>query len=104
MSEDFERTTKELLKGVKGPAAQAITVMAMNIDNKLDEILNAIMQNKIDTNKRIEEIEKKTDEKFSKLKVVLFFSENPVWLYAIIAAVLIIAFKTDILQLLKFLK
>lgn len=104
MKEGFEKTTKELLKDVKGPAAKAITVMAMNIDNKLDEILEAIRQNKVDTNIRISEMEKKTDEKFTKLKVVLFFSENPVFLYAIIAAILIIAFKTDILQLLKFLK
>ncbi len=90
MGEDFEKTTKELLKDVKGQTAKTITVMAMNIDNKLDEILEAIRQNKIATDNRIDDVENKVDDKFSKLKVVLFFSEHSYLFWVIVMCIVLI--------------
>lgn len=90
MSEEFEKQTKELLKDVKGPTAKAITIFAMNVDTKLDAILEAISANKIDTDAKIETLKKDTDSKFSKLKVVLFFSEHTYILWLIVLAILIV--------------
>lgn len=90
MGEDFEKTTKELLKDVKGTTAKTITIMAMNIDNKLDEILEAIRQNKIATDNRIDDVENKVDDKFSKLKVVLFFSEHSYLFWVIVVCIVLI--------------
>jgi hypothetical protein len=76
MGDDLEKTTKELLQGVKGPQAKAITVMAMTIDKKLDAILDAIAENQAKTDKRIDAMKQENDERFSKLRVIMFFSEH----------------------------
>jgi hypothetical protein len=91
MSENFEKQIKELLIGVKGPTAKAITIMAMNMDEKLDAILDAINKNKIETDARIDSVKKETNEKFSKLKVVIFFSEHYYLLLIIVFAILIVS-------------
>jgi hypothetical protein len=106
MGEEFEKTTKELLQGVKGPTAKAITIMAINVDNKLDEILAAIKANKAATDQQIEALKTETDAKFSKLKVVMFFSEHAYWLWIIvIAIVIVLGFNSEkVLSITKFLK
>lgn len=76
MGDDLEKTTKELLQGVKGPQAKAITVMAITLDKKLDTILEAIAENQAKTEKRMDAMKKETDDRFSKLKVIMFFSEH----------------------------
>lgn len=106
MSEDFEKQTKELLKGVKGPTARAVTVFAMNVDNKLDEILKAIRENKEDTDKKIASLKCDTDSKFSKIRVIMFFSEHTYILWiVVIAAIIVFGFNPEKVPFItKFIK
>ncbi|MDO9634221.1 MAG: hypothetical protein Q7J05_04150 [Paludibacter sp.] len=86
MGDNFEKT-KEILAGVKGPTATAIKALSMDLDHKFadldkknDErhkaILNAISINKKQTEDKIKALETSTNDRFSKLKVVMFFSEH----------------------------
>jgi len=74
--DDLEKTTKELLQGVKGPQAKAIIVMSMALDSKLDAILNAIERNRAENEEHMKAIKKETDDRFSKLKVIMFFADH----------------------------
>lgn len=100
MGDNFEKT-KEILAGVKGPTATAIKALSMDLDNKFadldkknDErhkaILEAISVNKKQTEDKIKALETSTNDRFSKLKVVMFFSEHYKLFLLIILAALII--------------
>ena len=45
-----------------------------------------------------------TDKKFEKIKVVMFFSENPKWLYLILAGAIIMMLFTNFGDLIKLIK
>lgn len=103
MGENFEKTMA-ILNGSKTLAAVAIKTMALDLDKKFEELdkkneerhqalIDAIKSNKTDT-----------DKKFEKLRVVMFFSENPKWLYMSligVTAMLIIFGFTDLIKLIK---
>lgn len=100
MGDNFDKT-KEILAGAKGPTATALKAMAMDLDNKFSELdkknderhkalLEAISSNKRETEEKIKTLEISTNERFSKLKVVMFFSENWKILLIVIVAILII--------------
>lgn len=100
MGDNFEKT-KEILAGVKGPTATALKALSMDLDNKFadldkknDErhkaILEAISVNKKQTEDKIKALETSTNDRFSKLKVVMFFSEHYKLFLLIILASLII--------------
>lgn len=100
MGDNFDKT-KEILAGVKGPTATAIKALSMDLDNKFadldkknDErhkaILEAISVNKKQTEDKIKALETSTNDRFSKLKVVMFFSEHYKLFLLIILASLII--------------
>jgi len=115
MNGNFEKT-KELLAGAKGPTATALKAFAMDIDNKFAElekknderhtdIMKALSANKAETDKKITQLETNTNEKFSKLKVVMFFSEHSYLFWIIVIAILIVAgVKSDISSFVKLLK
>ena len=58
-----------------------------------EALMKAIADNKADT-----------DKKFEKIKVVMFFSENPKWLYLIIIGVAIMILFTNVGDLIKLIK
>jgi len=100
MGDNFEKT-KEILAGAKGPTATALKAMAMDLDTKFTEldkrneerhnsILEALRCSKLETEARIKMLEDSTNERFSKLKVVMFFSENWKLLLIVIIAFLIV--------------
>lgn len=103
MGDNFEKTMA-ILNGSKGLAATAIKAMALDLDRKFNELekknderhkalMDAIQSNKCET-----------DRKFEKLRVVMFFSENPKFLYLVIAgivALLLFAGISDVIKLLK---
>lgn len=100
MGENFEKT-KEILAGAKGPTATALKAMAMDLDNKFTEldkrneerhnsILEALRCSKVETEAKIRSLEESTNERFSKLKVVMFFSENWKLLLIVIIAFMVI--------------
>lgn len=93
-----------ILNGSKGLAATAIKAMALDLDRKFDELekkndeRHKALMDAIQTNKC------ETDRKFEKLRVVMFFSENPKFLYLVIAgvvALLVFAGISDVIKLLK---
>jgi hypothetical protein len=100
MGDNFEKT-KEILAGAKGPTATALKALAMDLDTKFSELdkknderhkalLEAISINNKQTEDKIKALETSTNERFSKLKVVMFFSENWKILLIVIIAILII--------------
>ena len=58
-----------------------------------EALMKAIADNKADT-----------DKKFEKIKVVMFFSENPKWLYLILAGAIIVMLFTNFGDLIKLIK
>lgn len=93
-----------ILNGSKGLAATAIKAMALDLDRKFDELekkndeRHKALMDAIQTNKC------ETDRKFEKLRVVMFFSENPKFLYLVIVgvvALLVFAGISDVIKLLK---
>lgn len=100
MGDNFEKTNT-ILQGVKGPTATAIKALAMDLDNKFVElekrneerhkaIMSAFEDSKKATENKICELERSTNERFSKLKVVMFFAEHWKLLLIVLIAALIV--------------
>lgn len=78
MSEDFEKLVKEALgSSQRSPTAKAIILMSIKQDERFEEILSEIRSNKADT-----------DKKFDKLKVPLFFADNPKLMWFFVVSIL----------------
>lgn len=103
MGENFEKTMA-ILNGSRGVAATAIKAMALDLDKKFEDLekknderhkalMDAIQTNKCDT-----------DRKFEKLRVVMFFSENPKWLYLSIAGIVVVLLFVGFGDLVKLIK
>lgn len=114
MGDNFKKT-KEILAGVKGPTATAIKALSMDLDNKFadldkknDErhkaILDAISVNKHETECKIKALEASTNDRFSKLKVVMFFSEHYKLFLVVILALLVILGAVNNENILDFFK
>ena len=110
MGDNFDKTMA-ILNGDKAISSRALKAMAIDLDKKFEyldkrfedleernnerheALMKAISQNKSDT-----------DKKFDKIKIVMFFSENPKWLYLIIIGVVSMIFLTGFGDLIKLIK
>lgn len=97
MGSNFEKTIL-ILNGDKTKSGIAIKALAMDLDEKFDEldkknderheaILSAIKQSKEQTDRDICSLKTSTDERFTKLKPVMVISEN----WKLIVAIVLIA-------------
>ena len=107
MATNFQKT-KELLEDIKGPTATAIKSLAMDLDNKFDEldgriaeldtkndhrheeILEAIKNANVTTETKLDCYKTATDAKFETLKVFMAISENWRLIVTIVVIVLIV--------------
>ena len=90
MSEkEVEKMTREVLGSDQSDIAKAVILMSMSID----KLAEAITVNKTET-----------DKKFHKLKIIMFFSENPKFLYLSIAGVIFLMIFSGIGDIIKLLK
>ena len=114
MGNNFDKTMA-ILNGDKSKTATALKTMALDLDKKFEELedknterhealMKAIADNKFETDRMFDKIKSDTDRKFEKIKVVMFFSENPKWLYLIIIGVTIMMLFTNVGDLIKLIK
>ena len=131
MCKELERQMAEMLKGSKPTiTTKAINILAMdidkkfaNVDNKLDNILVLLKENKTDTDAKIkelrdsqiksctehkEEIKKKFNELDKDVETLNFFTKHPNILKFVGIVVLfligIIIGKSDLWELIKIIK
>lgn len=100
MGTNFDKT-KEILKGDRTVAGKAITLLAMDLDTKFTELdkknderhaalLLAITESKKNTDEKICDLKKSTDERFKKIHVLMVISENWKLIVTIILLCLIV--------------
>ena len=98
-NKDLENTTNLALGGAKGQVPTTIKLLAMEIDRKFESIENRFDEKEKTDKIRHEEVLKaisdlkcSNDEKFKKLSVVMFFSDNPKWLIASLVGFTVIGY------------
>ena len=131
MCKELEKQMSEMLKGSKPTiTTKAITILAMdidkkfaNVDNKLDNILVLLKENKTDTDSKIkelrdsqiktcsehkDELKKKFSELDKDVETLNFFTKHPNILKFIGVVILfligIIIGKLDLLEVIKLIK
>ena len=131
MCKELEKQMSEMLKGSKPTiTTKAITILAMdidkkfaNVDNKLDNILVLLKENKIDTDSKIkelrdsqiktcsehkDELKKKFNELDKDVETLNFFTKHPNILKFIGVVILfligIIIGKLDLWEVIKLIK
>lgn len=87
MSEENEKTAKEVLGNSKSATAKSIVLLAMS----MDKLTTAILVNKCETDKRITEMESSINRRFDEIRVVVFFSKNSWILILFLIAIIIVA-------------
>ncbi len=86
MSEENEKTAKEVLGASKSATAKSIVLLAMS----MDKLTTAILENKVDTDKRINALECSTNKRFDEIRVVVFLSKHSWFLIMFLVALIII--------------
>lgn len=99
MGNELENTTKMALGGAKGQVPTTIKLLAMEIDRKFESIENRFDEKEktdkvrhAEVLKAISDLKCSNDEKFKKLSVVMFFSDNPKLLVASLIGITVIGY------------
>ena len=103
MGNNFDKT-KAILNGDESKYAIALKTMALDLDTKFKELEDRNTERHEALMKAIAHNKADTDKKFDKIKVVMFFSENPKWLYLILAGAVILMLFTNFGDLIKLIK
>ena len=103
MGSSFDKTMA-ILNGDQSINAIALKTMAFDLDTKFKELEDRNTERHEALMKAIADNKADTDKKFDKIKVVMFFSENPKWLYLIIIGVAIMMLFTNVGDLIKLIK
>lgn len=93
-----------ILNGDQSINAIALKTMAFDLDTKFKELEDRNTERHEVLMKAIADNKADTDKKFDKIKVVMFFSENPKWLYLIIIGIAIMMLFTNVGDLIKLIK
>ena len=99
MGNELENTTKMALGEEKGQVPTTIKLLAMEIDRKFESIENRFDEKEktdkvrhAEVLKAISDLKCSNDEKFKKLSVVMFFSDNPRILVASLIGITVIGY------------
>ena len=93
-----------ILNGDQSINAIALKTMAFDLDTKFKELEDRNTERHEALMKAIADNKADTDKKLDKIKVVMFFIENPKWLYLIIIGVAIMVLFTNVGDLIKLIK
>lgn len=94
MGNDLENITKTSLGEEKGQTPTTIKLLAMELDRKFESLEEKAKERHEEVLNAISDLNTKTNQKFDKLKVVMFFSENPKLLIATLIGLVVIGFIT----------
>ena len=103
MGSNFDKTMA-ILNGDQSINAIALKTMAFDLDTKFKELEDRNTERHEALMKAIADNKADTDKKFDKIKVVMFFSDNPKWLYLILAGAIIMMLFTNFGDLIKLIK